>query len=386
MRSLLVTLVFALSVSARCVGRNKQSLPLMKSGDQVQSGSGNLITNDTINGGGGFGNGALGSSSTSSTTSAATAPTGDQGSSGSQSGQSSSMANAVSTGTTSSPTPSNTSPAGSGGTSGTPSTSTSGGGGGRGSGNCGSLKGVCFNGGMQPSMYDKITTATGWITFQLTIPGGAASSRTTQEHIPMMPFASNVADAVNLVNGPNPPSWLLTFNEPDFSYTGVTPPTPTMSPQQAADAIKSLLEKPGTGTKFVAPVTADPSGKWQQDFFAACNCKDFFSAYNIHSYYPTSDLVINDINGFRSKFSDKPLWITEVAPGSAGCGVSWDAAGQFMKEVFKFAKGSGFVDRIFWNSGNQLTNGDTNVCNSWLVDASGNPSPLLVTYEAVDCT
>ena len=232
-------------------------------------------------------------------------------------------------------------------------------------------------------MYDKITTATGWLTFQLTIPGGGASSRTTQDHVPMMPFASNVADAVNLVNGPNPPPWLLTFNEPDYSYMGYTP---TMSPQEAAAAIKPLLDKPGTGTKFVAPATADPASDWHEQFYAACNCKDFFSAYNIHQYHKDSKDVISDVTAFHNKFSNKPVWITEVAPGQAGCSVSWDEAGQFMKDIYKFAKNSGFVDRVFWNSGNQLTNGDQNVCNSWLIDAQGNPGPLLATYESVDCT
>ncbi|KAL8699725.1 MAG: hypothetical protein Q9201_005837 [Fulgogasparrea decipioides] len=359
-----------------------------------------------MNGVGNFSIGDLGSLSSSSTTPVAGIPTGNQESSGDQGGQfngqqstattsmSSTATNAGSIGTQQTPPPSsssatsspgsgNTLPAGSGGTTNTLSTSPSSA---KGSGNCGSLKGVCFNGGMQPSMYDKITTATDWITFQMTIPGGGGSSRTQQEFVPMMPFASNVADAVNLVNGPNPPPWLLTFNEPDFSYTGVSPGTPTMSPQQAAAAIKPLLDRPGTSTKFVAPVTADPSGKWQQDFFAACKCKDFFTAYNIHSYHPTAKQVMDDVNGFRAKFSDKPLWVTEVAPGNAGCSVSWDAAGQFMKDIFKFSKDSGFVDRVFWNSGNQLTNGDTNVCNSWLVNAGGNPSPLLATFESIDCT
>ncbi|KAL8830744.1 MAG: hypothetical protein Q9170_005593 [Blastenia crenularia] len=350
MRSLLVTLVFALSVSARCVKRvqNKQS---------AQSGSG-VLGNGTFSGGQGLG----GSSSSAAATTTPT-PTGTT---------------AAPSGTSSSSSGSSSAPAsGSGGTS-TLSTST-----GAGSGNCGSMKGICFNGGMQASMYDKITTASDWITFQLDIPGGGATSRTTQDHVPMMAFASNVADAVNMVNGPNPPSWLLTFNEPDYSYMGWTP---KMSPQEAADAIKPLLEKPGTSTKFVAPATADPMSDWHEQFYAACGCKDFFSAYNIHQYNKDSQAVIDQVTGFHNKFSDKPVWITEVAPGNAQCSLSPDQVGQFMKDIYKFAKDSGFVDRVFWNSGNQLSNKDENVCNSWLIGTDGNPGPLLKMYEDIDCT
>lgn len=237
---------------------------------------------------------------------------------------------------------------------------------------------------MQPTMYDKMTTATAWFTFQLSIPSsGSASARTTRDHIPMMAFARDVAAVVNLVNGPNPPAWLLTFNEPDYSYMGWTP---TMTPQQAADAIKPLLARPGTKTKYVAPVVAFTDSGWLDQFFAACNCRKFFSAYNIHQYHPTAQEVITNVKNFHNRYSDKPLWITEVAPGQAGCKVSWDAAGQFMRELYRFAKGSGWIERIFWNSGNQLTNGDQNVCNSWLVDPNGNPGPLLKTFEAMNCT
>ncbi|KAL8765861.1 MAG: hypothetical protein Q9194_006440 [Teloschistes cf. exilis] len=449
MRSLLLTLVFALSVSARCVGKkqatgHKQSLTIAKDGSQGTSGD---SINGIMNNGGDLNNGTSagsnsfansGSSSSSSTTSAAAGPTGNRGQSSSQSNGATSSSSAPSSASSTAPNtgPSNSgssntgssstgssntgssntgssntgssstgssntgsshtsgntgsnnngssngTTAGSGGSTNTLSTSTSGG---VSSGNCGGLKGVCFNGGFQPSMYDKITTASDWITFQMGIPG-SASSRTTQDHIPMMPFASSVAEAVKAVNGPNPPAWLLTFNEPDFSYPGVTPGTPTMTPEEAAAAIKDLLDHPGTSTKYVAPATADSSGKWQEDFFAACKCKDFFSAYNIHQYNKDSGAVIDAVTAYHAKFSDKPLWITEIAPGNAGCSVSWDQAGQFMKDIFKFAKNSGFVDKVFWNSGNQLTNGDTNVCNSWLIDSSGNPGPLLAAYEAMDCT
>ncbi|KAL8809612.1 MAG: hypothetical protein Q9223_002975 [Gallowayella weberi] len=441
MRHLMLTLVFVLSVSARCVKKqnaNKLGPALGKQGMKQagsQAGSGGTLsttnnsgTNDTLTPIGSENldrqsNGQQSSSTTSGTSSSTTnppdsgqTPSPDSNSSGSNSGSSSSSnsssssTDASSTGSTvsgttsssgsgnmSSPGSSDTSSSGTNTTSssGTDNTSSSGTnntsnpltpqatGGGGASGSCGPMKGVCFNSGMQPSMYDKMTTAANWITFGMDIPGGPGSSRVQQDHIPMMAFKEHVAAAVKLVNGPNPPEWLLTFNEPDFSYGGFTP---TMSGKEAAAAIKDLLASPGSKTKFVAPATADPNHPFLEEFFAECKCKDFFSAYSMHQYNPSSAQIISNIEAYHGKWNDKPLWITEIAPGGANCGMGWDDVGKFMKEVYKFAKGSGFVEKVFWNTGNQIDPKDHNVCNSWLVDGSGNPGPLFDKFQAIDCS
>ncbi|KAL8784369.1 MAG: hypothetical protein Q9213_004021 [Squamulea squamosa] len=426
----MLILVCALSVSARCVKKqdaNKQTPVLQKSAaneaspqigsgrkllEDSQTGSGNFpsLTNDTLTplglekkgtqttkqqGGqfnkqqAGESNGqqesGSGSSSSSSTTDA---PSGGQTSPPNSSSSSSSKPSSSTSSTSSSADAGSTPSSGSGGTSSgagsTSSTETtpSTGGGGK-STSCGAMKSVCFNSGMQPSMFDKMTTAHHWITFGLDIPGGSASSNAQQAHIPMMAFKEHVAKAVELVNGPNAPEWLLTFNEPDFSYMGLTP---TMKGAEAAEAIKPLLAKPGSKTKFVAPVTAFPNDPFLEEFFAACNCKDFFSAYNIHQYHPTSAEVISNVKSYHAKWNDKPLWITELAPGGGGCGKSTQEVGTFMKEMFKFAKESDYVDKVFWNTGNQIDAKDTNVCDSWLLDGSGNAGPLLEIFDAVDCS
>ncbi|KAL6719732.1 hypothetical protein ACLMJK_001653 [Lecanora helva] len=253
-----------------------------------------------------------------------------------------------------------------------------------GGGSCpANLKGVTFNGGYDVNQFDKIGAASHWITFGLGI-SGTASPAASAAHIPMMAFASDVAQAVTLVNSDTPPEWMLTFNEPDFAYAGTSP---TMSPEEAADAIKPLLASPGKGTKFVAPVTADPNSDWLPRFYQACGCQGFFSAYNIHIYTPDVENVKSGLTSFHSKYGDKPIWLTEVAPGGASpaCSVSWDAATSFMDELYKWAADSGFVDRVFWNSGNQIGGGDTNVCNSYLLDSADNPSPLLKSFQDVTC-
>ena len=244
------------------------------------------------------------------------------------------------------------------------------------------LKGVTFNSGYDINQFDKIGAADHWISFGLGIQG-TPSDKAKAAHIPMMAFDSDVDDAVTLVNSGDAPEWLLTFNEPDFSYDNSSP---TMTPQQAADSIQRLLKSPGTKTKFVAPVTAvDPN--WLPEFFDKCGCRDFFSAYNLHIYQPTLQAVTDIITNTRKGFGDKPLWITEIAPGNANpsCSVGWDAAKDFMSGVYSYAKNSGYIDRVFWNTGNQIGNGDTNVCNSYLLDTSDNPSPLLEQFQNVGC-
>ena len=87
------------------------------------------------------------------------------------------------------------------------------------------FKNVVFNSGYSLSQFSQIQGASNWITFGLGSNLG---------QIPMMAFASDIANAVNLVNSPDAPEYMLTYNKPDYSYIGFTP---TITPQQAADAI-----------------------------------------------------------------------------------------------------------------------------------------------------
>lgn len=246
------------------------------------------------------------------------------------------------------------------------------------------MKNIIFNGEPSIPAFDQITAAEQWITCGFDIQGlDKMSARVREKHIPMMPQAKHVAGAVELISGPNPPEWLLTFNEPDVSYMGVTP---LMGPEEAAEAIKPLLAAAvGRPTKYVAPVSADPTSDWLTRFYASCNCRDFFSAYNLHIYTPDAQAGREELAKFHTRFPDKPIWITEVAPGPAHCSVGWDAAGTFMHSIYAYATSVGYVDKVFWNSGNQIPANDENVCNSYLVGFDGTPSPLFATYQAEDC-
>jgi hypothetical protein len=76
------------------------------------------------------------------------------------------------------------------------------------------FKNVVFNSGYSLSQFAQIQGASNHITFGLGSNPG---------QIPMMAFATDVANAVNLVNSSDAPEYMLTFNEPDYSYMGVTP-------------------------------------------------------------------------------------------------------------------------------------------------------------------
>ncbi|KAI4162247.1 MAG: hypothetical protein LQ342_004115 [Letrouitia transgressa] len=272
-------------------------------------------------------------------------------------------------------------------TNGTATQITGSGGSGRAAAGCPEfMKGVTFNGGVTPAQVNMIKGLDNWITFGPDIPGGAAEGQAATAFIPMMAFEKDIPRAKEIINSSHP-EWMLTFNEPDHKYD-IGPGSPTMEAGYAAQVIQQVKPLAGGTTKFVAPATADPYDPWHDNFYAACDCQNMFSAYNVHLY--TTDLakVNKTLTDFHARFPDKPIWLTEIAPGMATppCSVPWDAAADFMRGVYRFAKESGFIDRVFWNSGNQLLNGDTNVCNSWLVDAGLQSSPLLDVYASIDCS
>lgn len=205
-----------------------------------------------------------------------------------------------------------------------------------------------------------------------------------------MKCPSDVDLVIEMVNDGTLPDWFMTFNELDYSYGGFTC---TASPEEAGAKMKQLVDavnaKGGVKTKWIAPVTADAMSDWLPRFYAACGCQNFFTAYNLHIYQPTSAQAIGILNSWRAKFGDKPTWVTELAPGNANppCSLNADAVGTFMKETFAWAKQSGWVEKIFWNTGNQIGPEDHSVCNSYLVDSGGNPnSALLDKFKAVDCS
>lgn len=228
------------------------------------------------------------------------------------------------------------------------------------------------------SQFSQMPGASNWLTFAF---------GTQPKQIPMLGNDKDAVDkAIAAVNGPNPPDYLLTFNEPDHDYkTGKV----ILHPKDAADLIKPLLKSPGKKTKFIAPVPANQTSSWLFDFYNECKCRDFFAAHNVHIYRPTVEEAKAEINAFREKYNDKPLWISEIAPGQSTprCPqtIPWDKSIKFMQEIYSWGQSNEWIHKIFWNSGNQINCNDTNVAASYLLDYQDKPTPLLDPFNHLTC-
>ncbi|KAI9665517.1 MAG: hypothetical protein M1831_001659 [Alyxoria varia] len=246
------------------------------------------------------------------------------------------------------------------------------------------LKNIMFNGYQNDGTAERVQKwdAASWLApvgdtpeEQVMRPGQIAYCSTAPE----------VDKIVELVNGPDAPEWLLTFNEPDFSYKGMSP---TMDPKTAAQAIQKLKDNRGTKTKYIAPGLADGKSTWMAEFLEACDCADMFHAYNVHVYTPVLEDALARLEAYHKLHGDKPIWVTEIAPGQAEppCSVSTEQAAEYMRGLYRWGKENNeWVERIFWNSGNQIPD-DINVCNSYLMTKEGVDAPLLQDFKDVDCS
>ncbi|KAI9858221.1 MAG: hypothetical protein M1824_004391 [Vezdaea acicularis] len=219
-----------------------------------------------------------------------------------------------------------------------------------------------------------------WIGFTLdNNPKAGASLNAGQIRVVMDP--RNIAEATTLLTSPNPPPYLEIFNEPDFSFGDATP---TTDPTTAAKAITPLLAalQKSTTTQLLSPAPAYPQSSYLPSFFAACNCADRFPIITAHIYSPTAQGAIDKIQAVHAQFPSKKLWLTELAPASdPSQGCTLDAAGMtsWMQTVLSFAAGSGYVEKIFWNCGENgvIYPDNPGQCNPSLTNVDGSATPLL---------
>ncbi|GAM43126.1 hypothetical protein EIK77_010184 [Talaromyces pinophilus] len=245
------------------------------------------------------------------------------------------------------------------------------------------LVNVVFNtghGGFTEQRWEQIHSASNWITFDFGL---------ADKQIPMLGNDdAAISHAIDVVNGPNPPDFMLTFNEPDNKY-GVTPREVILQPAEAASLIKRLLDNRGNHTKFIAPVPAYDNLPWLDEFYGNCSCRDAFSAYNVHVYNETFEEARDRIVAFHETWNDKPLWITEIAPRQKGpCPnpIPWDNSIQFMQQIYTLGGLTEWIEKIFWNSANEIDCGDTNVAASFLLDYNNQSTPLLDAFNQLACS
>ncbi|KAI9669330.1 MAG: hypothetical protein M1831_000366 [Alyxoria varia] len=258
------------------------------------------------------------------------------------------------------------------------------------------FRNVVFNGGVstQPNWPGRYSFLQGygindWIGF--TIDQDPKADAVTNEHqlrIVMSP--TQVSHAIDIVTSPTAPAYLEYLNEPDSNFNPGIPPT---TAEEAAAAVQPLLAA-DTQTKFLSPAPAYTGSTYLKDFFAACsakgtpNCLDRFHAISVHAYDADPEKVIQAIEGVHAQFPGKPIWVTESSPVSSpdqGCELSEQGVIDWMNRAVGWAAGSGYVERWFWNSGEDGTvyEGRPEVCNPSLTTLDSKETPLLEAYRAL---
>lgn len=188
--------------------------------------------------------------------------------------------------------------------------------------------------------------------------------------------------AIELLKSPNAPPYLGLFNEPDFSFAGATK---VIDPEPAAENLIELFNTPHPKTQLVSPALMDANSDWLPRFKAACNgCFDQIPIIAAHLYNHKVADSMYLIEKLHGTWPDKKIWITELSPASKECDL--DAAGidKYMKELIPALINLGYVEKIFWNSGEwgmPAINNAPPACNPALTDAQGKGTPILTSLK-----
>ena len=195
-----------------------------------------------------------------------------------------------------------------------------------------------------------------------------------------------IDDALALITGPNPPEYLELFNEPDYSYEGYTPLT---SAQAAAASLTKILAA-NTSTQFLSPAVAFTNTNYLSDFNTACNncINEKIPIISMHLYNPKVDQAMLQITTLHNTWPKQKIWITELAPASSsdqGCTLSEDEMVSWMTSLLPQIVALGYVERVFWNSGEYGTiySNNPTMCNPSLTNPDGSPTALLTAYGGI---
>ena len=196
--------------------------------------------------------------------------------------------------------------------------------------------------------------------------------------IPIVMDPRDTDAAIAMVQGGSPPQYLELFNEPDFSFQGLTPLT---DPVTAAKSLSGLFTIPHPKTTYISPALMNANSDWLTTFKSNCNgCFDQIPIIAMHVYNPSVDGVMGQITQLHGTWPDKKIWITELSPATSDCSMDANAIATYMTQLFPKIMALGYVDKIFWNSGewdSPAINSAPDACNPALTDASGNATPVL---------
>ena len=199
--------------------------------------------------------------------------------------------------------------------------------------------------------------------------------------IPIVMDHTYIQAAVEMLAN-NPPLYLELYNEPDFSFENLTL---TEDAAPSASDLKTLLDAPHPNTKFISPALMDANGPWLGEFFQACNgCIDDFHAIAMHVYNPDPQGVLDLIEQLYGTWN-KTIWITELSPATAGCGLNPTTMATYISTLIPEIMKLGYVEKIFWNSGESDSppiNGAPASCSPSLVNSDGSFTPVLQALGA----
>ena len=180
----------------------------------------------------------------------------------------------------------------------------------------------------------------------------------------------------------NPPPYLELFNEPDYSFEGLTL---TEDPAPSAADLKTLFDTPHPNTKFISPALMNANGPWLPAFFQACNgCIDQIDIIALHVYNPDPQGVMWQITQLYAKYK-KPIWITELSPAAGGCGLTPTTMAGYINTLIPQILQLGYVEKIFWNSGESDSppiNDAPAPCNPNLTNKDGSATSVLQALGA----
>ena len=201
----------------------------------------------------------------------------------------------------------------------------------------------------------------------------AAYASLGMSYVPML-WNGNF-DANKLATNPFSGSYLLGFNEPNFTHQG------NLTPQQAA-ALWPQVEQVARAhqMKIVSPAVnycgggcnvTDPFA-WLDQFLATCvNCQ--IDAIAMHWYACDKSALQWYLGQFESRYN-KPLWLTEFACLDSGT-INADVEAAYMRDALQLLESDPHVARYAWFTGRSTSQPAVN-----LLGADGRLTPLGQIY------
>ena len=199
--------------------------------------------------------------------------------------------------------------------------------------------------------------------------------------IPIVMDRTYISAATSMLAN-NPPPYMELYNEPDYSFEGLTL---TEDPAPSAAHLSVLLTASHPKTKYISPALMNANGDWLPEFFKACNgCIDQIDVIALHVYNPDPQGVMDQITQLYNTWK-KPIWITELSPATSGCSLTSSTMAGYINTLLPEIIKLGYVEKIFWNSGepdSPAINSAPAPCSPSLTNGDGSATAVLQALGA----